>query len=84
MRADVRKKAQEEIDFLMPLNIQITCDGIGGIRFGNVFSSDYIPEKYKTRALFMTTAVTHQIGAEGWETSVNGVMRCSKRSIQGT
>ena len=82
MSAEVRQKAQDEIDFLMPLKISITCDGFGGIRFGNVFSSDYIPEKYKSRSLFMTTAVTHQVGPDNWETTFQGTMRASKRSIQ--
>ena len=82
MKAEVRKKSQEEIDFLMPLTISLTVDGVGGIRFGNVFSSEYIPEKYKTRSLFMVTAVTHQVGADNWETTFQGTMRASKRSIQ--
>ena len=36
-------------------------------------------EKYKSRSLFMTTAVTHQVGPDNWETTFQGTMRASKR-----
>ena len=59
----------------MPLELELTIDGIAGLRFGNVFQSEYIPQKYKNDTVFMVTSITHTINQQTWETSFKGVMR---------
>ena len=77
-----------DTDFVLPLELSLEIDGTGGIFPGNAFGTDYIPEDYKPHphpevkshtkgAVFMVKGITHNVSAEGWTTSFDGIMRCS-------
>jgi hypothetical protein len=57
----------------IPLNLQLTMDGLSGITQYQTFSIDetLLPDEYQKRLGFITTTVTHKIDTKGWETTIN-------------
>lgn len=60
---------------IIPIELTMTLDGIGGLRPGNMFRVDYLPELYKKYSYFVITQVGHTIGSGGWTTSVTAIMK---------
>ena len=60
---------------MLPLELELTLDGIGGIQYGNAWQSEYVPQKYLDTSLFQTTEVNHSVSADGWSTTLKGKMR---------
>jgi len=46
---------------MIPINLELTIDGISGIRYGNAFTVDYIPRRYKKNSLFQVTYINDEI-----------------------
>ena len=69
-------------DILMPLAVDMTLEGIGGIYPGNVFRLAYLPERYgqaptdgqTPKTGFVCMSVQHKIGEDGWETQIGAQM----------
>ena len=59
---------------LLPVSISMTLDGISGLKVGNLFKVDYLPELYRDYCYFMITKVGHKITTAGWDTEIEAVM----------
>ena len=59
----------------IPLNLQLTMDGLSGIRQYQTFDIDetLLPNEYYDKLKFITTTVTHKIDTKGWETTINSL-----------
>jgi hypothetical protein len=59
----------------IPLNLQLTMDGLSGIRQYQTFDIDetLLPSEYNDKLKFITTTVTHKIDTKGWETTVSSL-----------
>ena len=60
---------------LIPLDLELAVDGIGGIIPGNSFHSSYLPERYQEETLFQAFDVNHTVDGSGWTTTITGKMR---------
>lgn len=60
---------------ILPLDFNITLDGIGGFAFGQLVSCDRTPIKIRDNYDWQVTAVEHSITANDWTTTVNTVPR---------
>jgi len=71
----------------IPLNLQLTMDGLSGIIQYQTFNIDetLLPDEYQKRLGFITTTVTHKIDTKGWETTINTLsipkIKSSKQQI---
>ena len=66
-----------EIDPIVPVSVSFTINGIGGIRIGDCFAIDYLPEVYRQYSVFQVSKVSHTVGTTGWTTSIDGLLRVS-------
>jgi hypothetical protein len=59
----------------IPLNLQLTMDGLSGIRQYQTFDIDetLLPSEYNDKLKFITTTVTNKIDTKGWETTINSL-----------
>lgn len=59
----------------IPLNLQLTMDGLSGIIQYQSFNVDEtsLPDEYKDKLGFITTTVTHKIDTTGWETTIGSL-----------
>ena len=62
-------------NYMLPLELELQVDGVGGIQYGNAFSSEYLPSKYKDTTLFQATEINHTINDSEWSTTIKGKMR---------
>jgi len=46
---------------MIPINIEITLDGISGIKYGNAFTVNYLPRRYINNSLFQVTYINDSI-----------------------
>ena len=59
---------------LLPVKLSMELDGIGGLRVGDLFKVDYLPQKYRDFCFFMITKIDHSIANTGWSTSIEAMM----------
>jgi len=58
----------------VPLQLSLTIQGIGGIKIGDLFYIDYLPEVYRKYCHFMIVGVEHEISTTGWATKLDSRM----------
>ncbi len=59
----------------LPFEFSFTVDGIGGFEFGQMVSSDRIPQEIRDNFEWQVTTVEHSITANDWTTTVSTVCR---------
>lgn len=59
----------------LPIKYTFKVSGVSGIRRGDTFTIEGIPEKYSTAGFFQVTQVEHTINDNVWTTSVRGEFR---------
>lgn len=60
---------------LIPLRANVTIDGISGIRIGDCFMVDSIPNRYQRIGIFQVVDVAEDISLDGWTTRIEGQLR---------
>ena len=58
----------------LPVEVSLTLDGIGGLKVGDLFSVDYLPQLYRKHCYFMISNIGHSVSTSGWETTIAGKM----------
>ena len=73
--------SNENIPLLIPLELELDIDGIGGIYPGNSFHSTYVPVRYQDYTVFQAKEVNHRLDSTGWTTTISGIMRTSLNQL---
>ena len=66
---------KENLPIIIPLELELEIDGIGGIYPANSFHSEYLPKRYKRETVFQAMDVNHKLDSSGWTTTLRGIMR---------
>ena len=66
---------------IVPLSVSFSLQGIAGMTIGDMFAIDYLPDVYREYAIFQVSSVGHEIGTEGWKTSVEAIMRIDMKNL---
>jgi hypothetical protein len=69
------------IPVLIPLELELSIDGIGGIYPGNSYHSSYVPNRYQKEAIFQCFDVNHTVDSSGWTVSLTGKMRATLHGL---
>tara|TARA_Y100000004_G_scaffold106593_1_gene119651 strand:+ start:225 stop:2321 length:2097 start_codon:yes stop_codon:yes gene_type:complete len=59
----------------IPLGLDLTIDGIGGLTWGYLFETDYTPKVIDKTHAFQIKGVKHSIGQDDWTTSIETALR---------
>ena len=81
---DNRVSADNTRPIIIPLDIELEVDGIGGIIPGNSFHSTYLPKRYQEETLFQAFDVNHRVGSDGWSVTISGKMRSTFNKMTQT
>ena len=81
LKQDQDEQIEESGDPMIPIELEITIDGIGGIIPGNAFHVDYIPDRYKEFCVFQAIKVDHSVSGGGWTTTIKGLPRVNVKGI---
>ena len=73
------KKANTPL--LIPLELELEIDGIGGVYPGNSYHSDFVPKEYQKKTVFQMFDVGHRVDSSGWTTSITGKMRMTLNRV---
>jgi len=60
---------------VIPIDIDMTIDGVGGLKPFDLFRVDYLPEIYRNYTYFQIFDVGHTITPGGWETKITAKMK---------
>jgi len=60
---------------VIPIDIDMTIDGVGGLRPFDLFRIDYLPKIYRNFTYFQIFNVGHTITPSGWETKITAKMK---------
>ena len=60
---------------VIPIDINMTIDGVGGLKPFDLFRLDYLPEIYRNYTYFQIFDVGHTITPSGWETKLTAKMK---------
>jgi len=66
---------------LIPLELELDIDGIGGIYPGNSYHSTYVPSRYQENTVFQCFDVNHRLDSSGWTVTITGKMRATMNNI---
>jgi hypothetical protein len=66
---------QQSIKPVIPIDINMTIDGVGGLKPFDLFMVDYLPEIYRNYTYFQIFDIGHNITPSGWETSITAKMK---------
>jgi len=77
----ITKPSSDKNYTIIPLKLNFTLDGIGGLKFGNVIQIDYLPDRYLKHCYFQITNVSHDLTQTEWTTSVETIMRVNMNEI---
>jgi len=69
------KSKQINTPVLVPFDIELQIDGIGGIYPSNSFQSSYLPARYQNNTVFQIFDVNHTLNESGWSVTITGKMR---------
>jgi hypothetical protein len=75
----IYKKANTPL--LIPLELELDIDGIGGIYPGNSFHSTYVPSRYQRNTVFQIFDVNHKLSDTGWTVTLSGKMRATMDGV---
>ena len=81
LKQDQDEQIEESGEPMIPVELEITIDGIGGIVPGNAFHVDYIPGRYKEFCVFQAIKVDHSVSGGGWTTTIKGLPRVNVKGI---
>lgn len=74
---DIRKSQQITAP-IFPFDVEITIDGINGLRYGDILQFEALPTKYRVNTVFSIININHTISANGeWTTKLRCIMRPS-------
>ena len=59
---------------MVPLQLSLSFQGLGGIKVGDLFYIDYLPEKFRKYCHFMVVNVEHSVDTSGWTTKLDSRM----------
>ena len=59
----------------IPIGVDLTLDGIGGLSWGYLFATDYTPQVMKKDHCFQVKAVKHTVGQDDWTTTLESALR---------
>jgi len=59
---------------VVPIQLSLSLQGIGGIKVGDLFYVRYLPEQYRKYCHFMVVNVDHEISTTGWTTKLDSRM----------
>lgn len=60
---------------LLPFEVSLTFDGIGGFSYAQLISVDALPSRYKERYMYQIVAVDHDISYGDWTTTIKAKPR---------
>ena len=72
---------QANTPLLIPLELELEIDGIGGIYPGNSYHSTYVPTRYQQNTVFQCFDVNHRLDSSGWTVTLTGKMRATMNNI---
>jgi len=87
-RAKIAGKFVDKKNPPLPLKLELTIYGIASLVPGDIFTVDYLPKIYLKTCYFQVTKIKHNIGSDGWYTTLETVFRYRKKmsnlnAIQG-
>ena len=60
---------------IIPIEIDMTIDGLSGLLPGDIFKVDYLPKIYRENTYFQIFTIGHTLSTSGWETQIGAKMR---------
>ena len=72
---------QANTPLIIPLELELEIDGIGGIYPGNSYHSTYVPSRYQQNTVFQCFDVNHRLDSSGWTVTLTGKMRATMNNI---
>jgi hypothetical protein len=67
--------SDDDVSILLPINFTFTIHGVSGIKRGDKFKVDGIPDKYAKQGFFQVLGIKHTIQGMEWVTEVTGGYR---------
>lgn len=68
---------------MLPFDFNFTVDGVSGFEFGQIVTSNRIPEAVRANKIWQITKVEHKITPNDWETSISTVCKPSFKANDG-
>lgn len=72
VNSDENRKINVVDDVILPLNVNITIDGISGLNIGDPIELDFLPDIYSNNTYLIITGLNYEIGpSNNWATNMS-------------
>ena len=75
------KTEDQKSNLVVPADFEMTLEGISGIRIGDVFWVDAVPDVYLENTVFQATGVDHSVENNYWTTTIKGMLKVSSVGV---
>jgi len=69
-----RDLSDKRTSAIVPIDVNVTVDGIGGLRSGDAIDLDFLPQIYKDNIVLSISNISHEIGND-WTTTLNLIIK---------
>ena len=78
-----KKRAPGEVIGFIPIELQITLDGISGMTIYNQVqvNTEFLPSTYPRLMEFVVTGLGHTLRENGWETNITALPKATSKSL---
>lgn len=87
MKERVYGKSQTEdqkSNLIVPVDFEMRIEGIGGLRVGDLFWVDAVPDTYIENSVFQVTGIDHTIQNNYWTTTIKAILKVTSTGIAAT
>jgi len=71
-------------NILIPLTFEMELEGISGIKIGDVFFTDAVPDVYLENSVFQISGVDHSIQNNYWTTTIKALLKVSDHNVKAS
>lgn len=71
----------QKSNLIIPADFEMTIEGTAGIRIGDVFWVDAVPDMYIENAVFQVTGISHIVQDNYWSTIIKAMLRVTNAGV---
>lgn len=75
------EKENQKSNIIIPVDFEMTLEGISGIRIGDIFWIDCVPDIYLENSVFQVTSIDHSIDNDAWYTTIKAILKVNNFNV---
>ena len=75
------EKNNSKYEFVIPADLDFDIKGISGLKIGDVFNLEMVPDFYNKNSVFQISGIDHSVQSNYWTTKIRAILRVFDKSV---